>query len=381
MSGREVLRRVAIWSGVGLYFVVVIADLVHGDETGFVGYSGFPVVGAIILTSRPRNGIGWYLYAVGLIWLIGSNTTMRLFGDEQLWAAIAFTALGNFFWPAVPVVGTIFPSGRPEGRRGRFLFWGLLAVATLNGVAQIVAPTVWWTTVELANPLGAGIPPESWTAITTVLAATMVAFILGIVVDVAIRWRRSTGIVRQQFTWFGFGLIGALTLYLTVGLGASAIDSVSDPIIYEAIIIVAFLAIELIPISIGIAVTRHGLFEIGRVISRTVSYTVVTLVTVGVYALIVVSATRLLPSLPSVGVALATLIAAAVFLPILRWVQRFVDRRFDRERYDAQKIVDAFGEHLRSDVSPDTASGELLDAIEQTLQPVAVGLWTRGGIR
>jgi len=88
-----------------------------------------------------------------------------------------------------------------------------------------------------------------------------------------------------------------------------------------------------------------------------------------------------LPDLPAIGVALATLAAAAIFLPVLRWVQSRVDRRFDRERYDAQKVVDAFGEHLRTDIDPGSASGELVEAVEQTLQPVSVGLWTSGGRR
>jgi hypothetical protein len=381
VTAREILRRIALWGGVGLYFCAVIADALHGDETGLVAYSAFPVVGAIILMSRPRNGIGWYLYAVGIIWILGSNTTTRLVGDEQLWSAIASTALANFFWPAVPLVGVLFPLGRPVGRRGRMLFWGLLGVAALNGLSQIVAPTVWWTDIEIPNPLGTQTPPLLWTSVGATLATAMVAIILGIVVDVALRWRRSTGIARQQFKWFGFGLIGGLVLYLGVGLSANLLVDVIDPVGYELVVIAALLTIELVPISIGIAVTRHGLFDIARVISRTVSYAIVTLVVIGVYALVVVSLTRLLPDLPSVGVALATLIAAAVFLPVLRGVQRRVDRRFDRERYDAEKVVDAFGERLRTDLDPHATSGELREAIEKTLQPASIGLWTSGGPR
>lgn len=106
------------------------------------------------------------------------------------------------------------------------------------------------------------------------------------------------------------------------------------------------------------------------------AYAIVTLLTVCVYALVVVSITWLLPGLPSVGVALATLIAAALFLPVLRAVQRVVDRRFDRERYNAEKVVDAFGERLRSHLDPHSRGGDLTTAVEQTLQPASVGIWT-----
>lgn len=137
-----------------------------------------------------------------------------------------------------------------------------------------------------------------------------------------------------------------------------------------------------IPASIWVAVTRHGLFGLGRMVSRTVAYLVVTALAVGVYALLVTTVSQLVPgSSSALVVAGATLGAAAVFWPLLRRVQQVVDRRFDRERYDAAQVVDAFGEKLRTSVDPDRTDAELVAAVERTLQPSAVGVWIAGGSR
>jgi hypothetical protein len=376
MGAGEVCRRIGIWAVVALYFVAVIWDAAAGNENGLVAFSGFPVVGAIILTSRPRNGVGWFLFAAGIVWLLGSDAVLRLMGDHAVWGAIASGVLANFFWPIIPLIGVLFPSGRPEGRRGRVLFWTMLAVCSVGALASAFAPSVWWANDELQNPIAAGISHETWAGLSIAWGIAIVAVIIGIVIDLAIRWRRSTGIARQQFRWFGFGLITALAFYVTFGLGANAIQQYVEPWLYSVLVHIALAMIELIPITIGIAVTRHGLYEIGRVVSRTVTYALVTLLVVGVYAGLVIGLTTVLPGLPSVGVALATLAAAAVFLPVLRWVQRGVDRAFDRERYSAEQVVAAFGEHLRTEVDPGSTGGQLADAVERTLQPSTIGLWT-----
>jgi len=135
----------------------------------------------------------------------------------------------------------------------------------------------------------------------------------------------------------------------------------------------------LIPISIAVAVLRYRLYEIDRIISRTASYAVVTIVVIGVYALIVTSVALFLPDAPTLGVALATLTAAAVFLPVLRTVRRLLDRRFNRAQYDAERVVETFGQRLRTGADPHTAPADLLGAVESTLEPDVLGLWTRQG--
>jgi hypothetical protein len=125
----------------------------------------------------------------------------------------------------------------------------------------------------------------------------------------------------------------------------------------------------------AIAALRYRLYDIDRIISRTAAYALVTVVTMSVYAIVVTSASALFPALPSVAVAVATLVAAAIFLPLLRWVRAVVDRRFDRARYDAQRIVDAFGERMRTGSDPGAAQGELAAAVDDALRPSSLGMW------
>jgi hypothetical protein len=132
---------------------------------------------------------------------------------------------------------------------------------------------------------------------------------------------------------------------------------------------------SLIPIAIAVAVLRYGLYGIDRIISRTVSYAIVTIVIVGVYVGFVLGIGALLPQANSVGVAIAALAAAAVFLPLLRVVQRRLDRRFDRQRYDAEQVVEAFGARLRNAVDPEATVPDLVSAVERALQPTSLGVW------
>jgi hypothetical protein len=136
---------------------------------------------------------------------------------------------------------------------------------------------------------------------------------------------------------------------------------------------------SLIPIACGIAILRYHLYDIGRIISRTTSYAIVTAAVLVVYAAVIASFTRLVPDSSDLAVAAATLVAAALARPLLRRVQAAVDRRFNRTRYDAQHTVDTFGSQLRSEIDADTVSGELVWAVRRALEPREVTLWVRHG--
>ncbi len=383
MPALEIARRGGVWLVVALYLLAVGADGIRdGDWTGLIAFTGFPLVGAIILTSRPRNGVGWFLLAYWIGWILGSYTVTRLFGDEpNLPIAIASNMFGYLYWPTVPIIGAIFPHGRFETRIGAVSTWTLLGANLIGAASQIAAPTVYWTDVELANPLASAIAPEVALIANIVYGVVAVASIVGIAIDVVIRWRRSRGVERQQFKWFGFGLISTFVLYVGVGMVLVLTVFPSNPGANEALGPFILVTIELIPASIGMAITRAGLYDIGRIVSRTVTYAIAAIAAIAVYSLIVLGVGALVPGDNPIVVAVATLAAAAVFLPLLRWAQRILDRRFDRERYDAEKVVHAFGEHLRGDVDPATTAPELVEAIERTLQPSAVGIWTTGGAR
>ncbi len=354
MSAAGIIGRVALWLGVAAFFAANIWDTFWlGQPTGLVGFAAFPVVGAWILTSRPRNAIGWLLYVIGFIWTI-SGSLLNPVVLAHLPAAVEAIGLG-VSWPAwtfLPLIGAVFPTGRFESRLGRVSAAVVLGFSFLGGVASAMSASLGTQQTGRANPLALpAIQPVVDTILGPVGIIVFVAGIVGIIVDVAIRWRRSTDAVRLQYRWLFLGLTLTVVCVASSGLANVFFGDQEWVAVYSGI---SSLSTNLIPITILIAVTRHGLYSIGRVVSRTVSYAVVTLLAVGVYASIVTSVTLLLPNLPSIGVALATLAAAALFLPVLRWVQRRLDRRFDRERYNAQAVVDGFGEHLRTDVTPDS---------------------------
>jgi hypothetical protein len=185
------------------------------------------------------------------------------------------------------------------------------------------------------------------------------------------RYRRSTQTVRAQIKW----VVAAAAVMVIVTVAttmifpaiASNLDSTVGPM----------LTLPLIPVAIGIAVLRLRLYDIDRAISRTLSYAIVTAVLIGVYAAIVVSASRLLHTKSPVVVAAATLAAAAVAQPLLRRVRAMVDRRFDRVRYDQLRTVDEFGSALSQQVQTEEVSRSLVATVHGTLQPVTAGLWLR----
>jgi hypothetical protein len=210
--------------------------------------------------------------------------------------------------------------------------------------------------------------------LNTVVALGVPVLVVGSLVDLCLRWRRAIGVERLQFRWFAFG-VSIVAVEFVVDQTWQAISPASYAA-FAPFEWIPQLCLNAIPITIGIAVTRHGLYEINRVISRTVAYSIVTAAAVGVYAAVVSSVTFVLPDAPSFAVAAATLAAAALFLPVLRAVQRRLDRRFDRERYDARKVVDEFGERLRGDADPTGVTPDLIRAVDKALQPASVGVWT-----
>jgi hypothetical protein len=376
VSNRLAVRRFLLWLGVAVFFVATgWGAFTAGDYTGLVGFAGFPIVGAIILSSSRGNGVGWLLYLLGMVWVLNTLILNKIvLGATPPWVESIGVFAGWYEWGCIPLIGLLFPTGRVQTAAGRVLAWTLVGYCTIAAVAATVDGRLPLMVSERDNPFAL---PEVQTIVNVIVGPVGVVFfvatIVGIIIDLAVRWRRSAGVERLQYRWLVWGL--ALVVACVGTSGLFNLFFPNQPWVNVASGVFTA-TINLIPISIGIAVTRHGLYEIGRVVSRTVAYAIVTVIVVGVYALCVTWATLLLPQLQSLGVALPTLAAAAVFLPVVRVVQRAVDRRFDRDRYNAQKVVEAFGEHLRTDVTPDSTAREFVEAVEKTLQPASVGLWT-----
>ncbi len=377
MSPREVVRRLLIWTVVVGYFVAAGWQAAHGSWTGLLGFAAFPVVGAIILMSRPRNGVGWWLWGIGLAYAVtGWGYPGGPTEQAPVWIEAATVALGAPFWILLPGIGLLFPTGRPENRRGRVLLTVLLAL-----VAVFIAGGLFDYQPLPSGRLSPWALPRSdlLDALFAAVFPLTVACFVGIAADVALRWRVAPPAARAQFSWFFFGL-SPVVLFISTALLSELVPVLNG--LNELGVAPALMVLfNLVPISIGVAITRHGLYAIGRVVSRTVSYATVTVLAIAVYASVVTVVSQLVPDQSSLAVAAATLIAAAVCLPALRWLRRIVDRRFDRERYDAEQVVDAFGERLRASVDSEATSADLVAAVERTLQPSAVGIWTAGESR
>jgi hypothetical protein len=351
------------------------------------------IVGWFLAWRRPRTALSWMVLAipfwfsvqVPMEWvghaLIPTNPTAAGWllliagtsGDDMTWVLPIGLLLSQ-----IPLR---FPTGSLPSRRWRWFFW--------YTVAAIVTTVVLGSTG--LTEVGYGVPNPAraaWGDAVSILTFALLGIgllpsFVGSLASLFVRYRRAGTVERAQLRWVFWAAavaIGLLilswipSLYIAAG-GSSAwmTDSGGE----LALALVGGLGYSLIPIAILVAVMRFGLYGIDRIISRTLSYTIVVTVVVALYAGVVSGLAALIPNLPSVGVALATLAAAGVFLPLLRWVQRRINRYFNRAAYDAQQVVEAFGQRLRDGADPHTATADLLTAIDQTLQPSTLGVWAR----
>jgi hypothetical protein len=354
------------------------------------------VVGWILAWKRPRNPLGWIVLGIALLTTAGGPTAAigvatlhsnRALAEWMLWYG------GPSQWSWIPVLGPLltqlplrFPDGRLPSPRWRwFSWWTIAGVVGACFVFATVSPTL---LPDLRNP--AYLP--MWGSVSDAIPLLFAILLLGTssvgsIASLFVRYRRADAVQRAQLRWIFWAfaiVVSGLVLSWIAGLlidsGSELGRAVSDIEDVSS----GFLD-SLIPLAILFAVLRTGLYSIDRIISRTAAYGIVTVATLAVYGgglllVSVVSSGLSSPGtagLPPIGVALATLAAAAVFLPLLRLVRRVVDRRFNREQYDAETVVERFGRRIRDGADPHTAGADLVGAVGQTLQPSAIGLWTR----
>jgi hypothetical protein len=352
-----------------------------------LGWGAYPTVGAVIVARQPHNPVGWLCCAVGL--LLGP----AFLGQDYAWYALihesgsvpggwAMAWLGQ--WPWYIALGVIslllllFPTGRLLSPRWRPVAW--------VAAADIAALWVWAALAPrplegrglktLSNPLGI----QQVEAAFRLLAA--IAFPIGAmlavlsVASVVVRFRRARGVERQQLKWFTYAAVLVMMLWLV--LFAAGLERWLPPVL---VLIFGDIWLMGIPVAIGIAVLRYRLYDIDRLINRTLVYGLLTALLAGVYAAAVLVLGQLFGGIaaepPSWAVAGATLTAAAVFQPARRRIQQAVDRRFNRRKYDAAKTIEAFSTRLREQVDLDTLSAELLAVVDQTMQPTTASLWLR----
>ncbi len=364
-----------------LIAIEVPLDLVrHGLSQGWIVLP-FGIVGYVVARRQSRNPIGWILLALTLAFLLSDDGgTYALLhyrlGHRNLPLARAGAFLGAWWiWLLLllPLPIGLFPDGRLS-QRWRRVFSAYLAVC-----AAFVATSIWQDVSGIAarhiqvDSNGALVSTDGGSpAVKGVMAVVYVAFCVACVGRQIAAYRRSTGEYRQQLKWLLSGgaiSIGGLVL-------AISINNSSVPVLH-VVGSVGFLGIVALPIGLGVGILKYRLYEIDRLISRTLSYVIITGLLVGVFLGIVVLATDVLPFSSPVAVAASTLAAAALFNPLRKRVQRLVDRRFNRSRYDAEAIVAAFTTRLREAIDLDTVGGELLAAVGGAVHPAHASVWIR----
>ena len=354
--------------------------------------AAYGLVGVIIASRKPGNPLGWIFLAEGVVGALSENASFYMVADYRLrhgslpfgWAAV----LAQPGWaPSIALLGLavlLFPDGRPPSRRWRWLLWTFLGASALwvggAAVASLAAIAGHHIRVDSGGNLlilsGNLNGPGAWFGVLQDVFFPLLAacWLLSIASQV-VSYRRSSGERRQQLKWLLAGAVASVTglvlnLLLREAAGAGPVGSIAG--------VIGLLAL---PASMGVAVFKYRLLDIDRILSRTLAYAIVTGLLVGVYAGLVLLATRVLDVHGTVAVAAAPQAAAALFSPVRRWVQRIVDRRFNRARYDADQTVALFAARLQDAVDLDTVRGDLLAAVAGSLEPAHVSVWIAGADR
>jgi len=351
---------------------IVAMHLPLDDLILWPAIASFVVSGWLLAVRRPTNAVGWLLLmtAVGLNflpWTVLSAWLLENGVGLARWSAglsnVSFVMDVGGLALLLPL---LFPDGRlpSSQRRWRAVLWAdviymVLVTANLFEPGRIDLPDH----RKIPNPFAlVHAKPELGVVIGLCIPFLMVGFV-GSFASVITRWRKADAASRAQIKWVILSLVLAPVPFFLHDWWRAGSDAVMT------------LVLPLVPIAIAVSVLRYRLYDIDRVVSRTVSYLVVTGLSVGVYVGCVALTTDLMPLSSSVGVAASTLAAAALFQPVRRRVQRGVDRRFNRERYDAARTVDRFAVRLRDEVDPDVVRGDLIAVTAQAVQPATMSLW------
>ena len=360
----------------------------EADLASWIWLGVFITMGALVAARRPGNPIGWLLLATGLCFIsLGAAGAWGSYGIfvRPGWPGTEFAAWLSDTMFTVPVllilvILVLFPDGRLLSPRWRVVPWliGVLLVISVLTSALVAGNLPNWHTdagIDLPNPFAIeAIPPRLIGALNAVALVVTPLLIPVCVVPLFLRFRRSAGSERQQLKWLGFGA-GVAVAGLIGGFLFS--EQFGDQL--GTVLILPLVAI---PVSIAVAILRHKLWDIDRILNRTLVYGLLTVVLAAVYALGVLVVGHVVSpdgQAPGLLVAATTLAVAAVFQPLRRIIQRVVDRRFNRRRYDAARTIDAFAGRLRNQVDLSSVARELVGVADATVEPVSVSLWLRGG--
>jgi hypothetical protein len=346
----------------------------------------YPTVGAIVASRRPENPVGWLLCLYGLVisisYFCAEYAIYALLAEPNSLPA-AEVLVWIVSWMLSIIVGLpallylLFPTGRLPSRRWRWVAW-LIAALVLAGVitSAFSSGALMGVLGPIRNPLGI----EGFTGVYKALLYFISPVALSaVVLSVFMRLRRAAGVERQQIKWFAYAAAASAMATSLAYLVPGVIDT---PLWFERMgfaLNIAF--IPAIPIAIGIAILRYRLYDIDRIINRTLVYGALSATLVALYFGGIVMLQRVFVLLTgqqsTLAVVASTLLIAALFTPLRRLIQGFIDRRFYRSKYDARKTLEAFSAHLRNETELDALSDDLVGVVRETMQPAHVSLWLR----
>jgi hypothetical protein len=386
------------WLACGLALLLLAAGLVllwaspHGpvpegersrldQAVNLVSLLGPPLLGGLLAARRPSNPYGWLWVAYGLGWTVVGFTNAYVTyasasGIKVLgWAGLIAWVNGFAFVSLLGLTALIlllFPDGRPPSRRWRWLVWAIGVLVVVTTIAGALLPAE--AADPIQNPLAVTGSIEAVAdAVANVGLTVLFIAILVSAGSLLWRFRRARGLERQQLKWLAYGgafLAAYIALDLVSLTPAGLVDALIEALTFGALYV-----------GVGMAVLRYRLYEIDRLINRTLVYGLLTAVLGLGYAATVLVLGELFGGIgdqpPSWIVAGATLAVAALFQPARRRIQAVVDQRFNRRKYDMAKTVQAFSTRLRDEIDLDTLSAELLAVADQTMQPTAMWLWLR----
>jgi hypothetical protein len=387
VTGRRLALALGLLAALEIVGSVPLAAVAHQLTFGGVGQGllmiPFAVVGTLVASRQPRNPIGWLLLAIALTSVMGQDAgfySVRAYNIDH--HSLPLSRLAVFLtqgWASMLVLLPLPILFFPDGKISRPWRWTLGVYIALMGVlvveltiTDLGAFTNRVVKIDSSGELKQLGTGGSGGAGFAVVVLVFLGISLSWVVRQIVLYRRSRGDLRQQLKWLlaggSFAVFGFFVA-ITIGNGSNGAFSVIGK--------VGFLGLIALPISIGIGILRYRLYEIDRLISRTLSYALLTGLLVAVFVGLVLLTTRVLPFSSPVGVAASTLAAAGLFAPLRSRLQRLVDRRFNRARYDAEATVAAFGARLRDAIDVETVLGELSSVAARSLEPSMVTVWIR----
>jgi MFS family permease len=356
----------------------------QGQIITTVGFIGAPVLGGLVASRRPENPYGWLWLGLGLsaaiLQLAGSYAAYALVVDPgSLPAPRTVSQVLGMAWGMgvilLPFLLLLFPDGKLPSRRWRPVVWAVLVAGAVLLIIGLFLPGE--SIGPFENPLGVGgVIGEALVFISVaVVFVIFVALILS-ALSLVFRYRRASGVERQQLKWFAYAAVLFGGSFIFGGFLGQDLPGVWDALFETVTFVLLYLAV-------GVAILRYNLYDIDILINRTLVYGSLTAMLAAVYFAGVTATQAIFRTLtgqeeqPQLAVVVSTLVIAALFNPLRRRIQGFIDRRFYRRKYNAAKTLEAFSAKLRDETDLEALNNELVGVVRETMQPAHVSLWLR----